>query len=200
LSQKFNTLQSALASSERIFGVLDTQNKITDPAHPVKMEDVKGTITFDHVEFGYKQEERVLRDISFDVKAGSTLAIVGATGAGKSTIINLLMRFYDVDKGKIMLDGIDIRDLRLDDLRANFAMVLQDNALFSGTIMENITLGHPDITEELVEKTAREIEAHSFINQLPGGYYYKLSERGASLSMGQRQLICFIRAMVYDPK
>lgn len=199
LSQKFNTLQSALASSERIFGVLDTENRIKDPEHPKSIENIKGNIKFENVTFGYNKEETVLRNVSFEVKPGGTLAVVGATGAGKSTLINLLMRFYDVNEGSIKLDGIDIRDLKIDDLRSNFALVLQDNALFSGSIMKNITLGNPDISEELVKQTARKIEAHHFIERLPGGYEFELSERGASLSMGQRQLICFVRAMVYDP-
>ena len=200
LSQKFNTLQSALASSERIFGVLDTKDRIQDPKNPVAKPDIEGRIKFENVTFGYNESETVLKDVSFEVNPGETLAFVGATGAGKSTIINLLMRFYDVNEGKIMLDGTDIRDMRVQDLRSNFAMVLQDNALFSGSILENITLGHPDISLEKVKSTAREIEAHHFIERLPGGYDYELSERGSSLSMGQRQLICFIRAMVYDPK
>ena len=199
LSQKFNTLQSALASSERIFGVLDTENRIEDPANPATIENVEGNIQFEQVTFGYNKEETVLRDVSFEVEPGGTLAIVGATGAGKSTIINLLMRFYDVNEGSIKLDGIDIRDMKIADLRSNFALVLQDNALFSGSILKNITLGNPDISEELVKETARKIEAHHFIERLPGGYQFELSERGASLSMGQRQLICFVRAMVYDP-
>ncbi len=199
LSQKFNILQSALASSERIFGVLDTPNRITDPDNPVAVKNFKGRIEFEDVWFGYKEGETVLRDLSFSVEPGQTLAIVGATGAGKSTIINLLMRFYDIDNGVIKLDGIDIRKMKQADLRANFAMVLQDNALFSGSILENITLGNPEISEEQVQQTAHNIEAHHFIERLPGSYHFKLSERGASLSMGERQLICFIRAMVYNP-
>jgi ATP-binding cassette subfamily B protein len=200
LSEKFNTLQSALASSERIFNVLDTENEITDSESPVTLEDPKGAISFDHVSFSYIKEEKVLRDVSFEAKPGETIAIVGATGAGKSTIINLLLRYYDIDEGSIKLDGVDIRKLTLKDLRSNFGLVLQDNALFSGSIMENITLGNPDISEEEVMRTARQIEADKFIEKLPGGYDFVLSERGKSISMGQRQLICFIRAMVYDPK
>lgn len=199
LSEKFNTLQSALASSERIFNILDTENRITTPENPKTIEDPQGDIKFEDVWFGYNKEETVLKDVSFDVKPGQTIAIVGATGAGKSTIINLLMRFYDINEGAIKLDGVDIRNLSLTELRSNFALVLQDNALFSGTIMENITLGNPDISEDEVVKTARKIEADKFIEKLPGKYYYELSERGKSISMGQRQLICFIRAMVYDP-
>jgi len=199
LSEKFNTLQSALASSERIFNVLDTENNITDPADPQTVENPQGAISFEDVWFGYNTEETVLKDVSFDAKPGDTIAIVGATGAGKSTIINLLMRFYDINEGSIKLDGIDVRDMRLSELRSNFALVLQDNALFSGSIMENITLGNPEISEDEVKRVAKQIEADRFINKLPGRYQYELSERGQSISMGQRQLICFIRAMVYDP-
>lgn len=199
LSEKFNTLQSALASSERIFNVLDTENKITDPEDPQTIEEPQGNIKFENVWFGYNKEEQVLRDVSFSAESGETIAIVGATGAGKTTIINLLMRFYDIDKGCIRLDGLDIRKMKISDLRSNFALVLQDNALFSGTIMDNITLGNPAISEEEVKRVARNIEADKFINKLPGTYNYKLRERGQSISMGQRQLICFIRAMVYDP-
>ena len=199
LSEKFNTLQSALASSERIFNVLDTENKVTDPEDAETIPDPQGEIDFEHVWFGYNEEETVLKDVSFHADPGETIAIVGATGAGKSTIINLLMRFYDINEGSIRLDGKDIRNLKLDELRSNFALVLQDNALFSGTIMENITLGNPDISESEVIKTARKVGADRFISKLPNGFNYKLSERGKSISMGQRQLICFIRAMVYDP-
>jgi ATP-binding cassette subfamily B protein len=199
VSQKFNTLQSALAASERIFGVLDTPNQVENPVNPVEKRNVKGPVAFENVTFGYNEEETVLHDLSFDVQPGETVAFVGATGAGKSTIINLLMRFYDVNKGSIKLDGTDIRKMKLSDLRSNFALVLQDNALFSGSIMENITLGNPDISPKKVKQTAREIEADRFIERLPGGYAFELSERGSSLSMGQRQLVSFIRAMVYDP-
>jgi len=199
LSEKFNTLQSALASSERIFNVLDTENKVADPENAETISEPRGEINFSNVWFGYNDEETVLKDVSFHAKPGETIAIVGATGAGKSTIINLLMRFYDINEGSIKLDGKDIRNLKLDELRSNFALVLQDNALFSGTIMENITLGNPEISEDEVIKTAHKVGADQFINKLPNGFYYELSERGQSISMGQRQLICFIRAMVYNP-
>lgn len=199
LSEKFNTLQSALASSERIFNVLDAPNQITDPERPKEIENREGRISFENVWFSYKEGETILRDVSFEASPGETVAIVGATGAGKTTIINLLLRYYDINKGSIKLDGIDIREMTMEHLRSNFALVLQDNTLFSGTIMENITLGNPEISEEDVIRTAREIEAHHFIERLPDTYYYELSERGSSLSMGQRQLICFVRAMVYDP-
>jgi len=199
LSQKFNTLQSALASSEKIFNILDTKNKVTDPENPKHIDEPEGNIIFNNVWFGYKEEELVLEDISFEANPGDTVAIVGATGAGKSTIINLLMRFYDIDRGEILLDGIDIRDLKMSELRSHFALVLQDNALSSGTIMENITLGNPKISEEKVIEIARQVEADRFINKLPGGFDYELGERGSSLSMGQRQFISFIRAIAYDP-
>jgi len=198
LSEKFNTLQSALASSERIFNVLDTPNKIREVSNPKKIDTREGRITFDEVSFGYNKNEIVLKNISFEANPGETVAIVGATGAGKTTIINLLLRFYDVDHGSIMLDNVDIRELSLKELRSHFALVLQDNTLFSGSVMENITLGNSSISEKEVIATARKIEAHRFIKKLPGKYRYELSERGASLSMGQRQLICFVRAMVYD--
>ena len=201
LSEKYNTLQSALASSERIFDVLDTENEVYESDSPKKLEHVEGRIDFENVVFQYnKGGEVIINDISFTAKPGELLAIVGATGAGKSTIINLLLRYYDINKGTIYLDGVDIKELSLDDLRKNFGLVLQDNALFSGTIHQNITLGNPDITREQVIEAAKEVEAHNFINKLSGSYDYVLSERGASLSMGQRQLICFVRAMVYDPK
>lgn len=201
LSEKYNTLQAALASSERIFDVLDTPNEIREPAQPVKLNEVRGHIAFEKVTFRYNpDEEIILDDVSFEAEPGELLAIVGATGAGKSTIINLLLRYYEVDKGRILLDGTDIRDLSLNDLRAGFGLVLQDNALFSGSIHNNITLGNKNITREQVIAAAKEVEAHHFISKLPGTYDYKLRERGASLSMGQRQLICFVRAMVYNPK
>lgn len=199
LSEKFNTLQSALASSERIFNVLDTPNRITEADEPRHIENPRGEIRFENVHFGYKEEEKVLKDVSFRAEPGQTVAIVGATGAGKTTVINLLMRFYDINSGSIRVDGVDIRDLPLDELRDNFALVLQDNALFSGSIMDNITLGNPEISKERVIATTREVGADRFIEKLPGKYDYELSERGSSISMGQRQLICFIRAMVYDP-
>jgi len=201
LSEKYNTLQSALASSERIFDILDTEKAIKDPESPVDQPEVKGRIEFKNVDFSYNpDDETILKDVSFEAKPGKTLAIVGATGAGKSTIINLLLRYYDIQNGQILLDGVDIRDLTLHQLRSHFGLVLQDNALFSGTVLENITLGNDNITRESVVSAAKEVEAHEFIMRLPGGYDFELKERGSSISMGQKQLICFVRAMVYNPE
>ena len=201
LSEKYNTLQSALASSERIFDVLDTPKEVLETQNLVNISNPKGKIEFENVFFRYNDEEDdVVKDLNFKAEPGENIAIVGATGAGKTTIINLLLRYYDIQKGSILLDGHDIRDLSLFDLRSHFGLVLQDNALFSGTIMENITLGNPAINKDSVKQAAHEVEADYFINKLPGKYEYVLRERGASLSLGQKQLICFVRAMVYKPE
>ena len=200
LSDKFNTLQSALASSERIFGVLDVKNKITNSETPYLPEVRSGRVEFKNVWFTYSSEdEYILKDVSFTIEPGQTVAVVGATGAGKTTLINLIMRFYDIQKGEILLDGVNIQSYDVKELRRTFGLVLQDNALFSGTIFNNITLGNPDITRDRVEQIVRMVEADSFINRLPGKLDHKISERGASLSMGQRQLICFIRAIAFNP-
>ncbi|MFU8860682.1 MAG: ABC transporter ATP-binding protein [Cyclonatronaceae bacterium] len=200
LSEKFNTLQSALASSERLFSIMDTENEVKESATPVSPESVKGHIRFENVWFKYNRaEDYVLKDVSFEVKPGEKVAVVGATGAGKTTLINVVSRFYDVQKGAVTIDGTDIRDMSLNSLRSSFGMVLQDNALFSGTVLENITLGRDDINLEKVENAARMVQADRFIKKLPGEYDFVLAERGASLSMGQRQLLCFVRAMVFDP-
>jgi ATP-binding cassette subfamily B protein len=200
LSDKFNTLQSALASSERIFGVLDVQNKITNAAETISPKIKQGRVEFKNVWFTYgSDDEYILKNVSFTIEPGQTVAVVGATGAGKTTLINLIMRFYDIQKGEILLDGVNITDFEVKELRRTFGLVLQDNALFSGTIFDNITLGNTDITREHVEQIVNMVEADTFINRLPGKLDHKISERGASLSMGQRQLICFIRALAYNP-
>jgi ATP-binding cassette subfamily B protein len=209
ISEKWNALQSALASSQRLFEVLDTENDIKAPTSSspqvlnlLSTTSVKpaGHIEFRGVWFRYnKESDFILKDVSFEAKPGETLAVVGATGAGKSTLINCILRYYEIEKGEILVDGVNIREYALEDLRSRFSLVLQDNALFSGTIEENITLGDPKISMQDVKKTAVEIGAHDFIDTLPNGYQTKLAERGASLSLGQRQLICFIRAKVVDP-
>ncbi len=200
LSEKFNTLQSALASSERIFGILDTKDEIPDPEVPAMPVRREGHIRFENVSFRYHAgEQEVLKEASFEVRPGEIVAIVGATGAGKTTIINLLLRFYDVNSGRITIDGIDIRDLKQSVLRSYFGLVLQDNILFAGTIMDNITLGNNDISRKKVKQAAEWVQADRFIKKLPGGYMHRITERGTSLSMGQLQLICFVRALVYDP-
>ena len=200
LSEKFNTLQSALASSERIFEVLDTEHQINTSDNPSVLNNPKGHISFKNVWFRYNDEENwILQDISFEVQPGEHLAIVGATGAGKTTIINLILRFYEIQKGSICIDGIDIRELELSELRMLFGLVLQDHSLFTGTVYENISLGNPEISLAKVKKAAEDVEASRFIKKLPGEYEYVLKKQGSALSMGQKQLICFVRALVYNP-
>jgi len=198
LADKFNTLQMGMVGAERVFKVLDTQEQTRDKGTiaPAKMS---GAISFDKVWFAYNEENYVLKDISFEVPAGKTIALVGATGAGKSSTINILNRFYEIQKGEIRVDGLKIEDYRLDFLRRNIATVLQDVFLFSDTIFNNITLNNPDIGMEEVVDAAKKVGAHDFIERLPGGYQYNVMERGATLSAGQAQLISFIRALVYDP-
>ncbi|MCH8558320.1 MAG: ABC transporter ATP-binding protein/permease [Balneolia bacterium] len=200
LSDKFNTLQSALASSERIFDVMDTPNHIIEKENAITVNPSTYDIEFKNVSFRYIPDgDQILKNVSFDVIQGQTVAVVGATGAGKSTLINLLTRFYDIKEGEILLGGKNIKEYSLKTLRKSFGLVLQDNALFSGSIAENISLGNEAITLEQIKEAAQAVEAHHFIERLPGGYNYVLHERGASLSMGQRQLLCFVRAMVYNP-
>lgn len=200
LTEKFNILQSAMASSERIFKLLDTQPEITAPAAPVRLVGMKGDIEFQNVWFAYKEDTPVLKNVSFRVAPGERLAIVGATGSGKSTLINLLCRFYDVQRGEIRIDGVNIRHLELDQLRQSLAIVLQDVFLFSGTIEENIRLWGRPISRQKVEDGARWVHAHRFIERLPQGYLEPVTERGSSLSVGQRQLLAFARALAHDPK
>jgi ATP-binding cassette subfamily B multidrug efflux pump len=198
LADKFNTLQMGMVGAERVFKVLDTQETTENKGtyKPAKME---GSISFRNVWFAYKEEQYVLKDLSFEVKAGHTVALVGATGAGKSSTINILNRFYDIQKGEIEVDGVDIHDYELNFLRQNIATVLQDVFLFSDTIFNNITLNNPAIGMAEVVDAAKKVGAHDFIERLPGGYQYNVMERGATLSAGQAQLISFIRALVYNP-
>ena len=199
IANKFNTLQMGMVAADRVFVVLDTHSNILDQGTQ-SLKAFKGSIEFKKVQFSYVASEPVLKGISFRVEPGKTVAIVGATGAGKSTIINLINRFYDIDKGKILFDGIDIKTIPLKLLRKQVAVVLQDVFLFADTILNNITLGNSDISEASVVKAAKVIGIHDFINKLPGGYHYNVKERGVMLSVGQRQLISFLRAYVINPK
>jgi subfamily B ATP-binding cassette protein MsbA len=198
IANKFNTLQMGMVAADRVFKVLDTTSQIDDSGSEIATE-FKGDISFKNVHFSYVQDEEVLKGISLDVKAGQTVAIVGATGAGKSTIINLLNRFYDINDGSICIDDTDIKSLTLQSLRSQIAVVLQDVFLFADTILNNITLKNDDISEEQVIQAAKDIGIHDFISSLPNGYHYNVKERGAMLSSGQRQLISFLRAYVTNP-
>jgi ATP-binding cassette subfamily B multidrug efflux pump len=199
LADRFNTLQMGMVSSDRVFKVLDT-NEVIANAGTKTADQVKGAIEFNKVWFAYDQEEWILKGISFSVAEGQTVALVGATGAGKSSIINLLNRFYEYNKGLISIDDSDVREYELNSLRKNIGVVLQDVFLFSDTLANNITLNNPDISREEVIAAAKTVGAHEFISALPGGYDYNAMERGGMLSVGQRQLISFIRAYVYNPK
>lgn len=198
LADKFNTLQMGMVGAERVFKVLDTDEKTVNNGS-FAPENMKGTISFQQVWFAYNQENYVLKDLSFEVKAGQTIALVGATGAGKSSTINILNRFYEIQRGRIEIGGVNIRDYELSYLRSHIATVLQDVFLFSDTIFNNITLHNPDISLAQVVDAAQKVGAHEFIEKLPGGYQYNVMERGATLSAGQAQLISFIRALVYNP-
>jgi len=199
LIDKFNTLQMGMVSAERIFDVLDT-NEFTPNAGTHKPAHIRGEIEFKNVWFAYNDEKWVLKDVSFKVQPGETLALVGATGAGKSSTINILSRFYEIQKGQILLDGVDIRDYELTFLRKNISTVLQDVFLFSDTVKNNITLQNPIITDEEIINAAKRVGAYDFIMRLPEGLDYKVQERGATLSAGQAQLVSFIRALVHDPR
>ena len=199
ISDKYNVLQAAVVASHRIFKTLDLPIAITSPVQPEKSGRAEGRIEFENVSFAYKGEDWILKDVSFKVEPGQSIALVGHTGSGKSTITNLLMRFYDVQRGRILLDGVDVREWDLQSLRENFAVVLQEIFLFSGTIEGNIRLGRQDITEDRVKWAAQEVSAEPFVNRLHGGYQAEVKERGAGLSVGQKQLISFARALAFDP-
>jgi ATP-binding cassette subfamily B protein len=200
LSDKFNVLQAAIVASHRIFVLLDLPIAIETPSQPKKTGKAIGKIDFQNVWFAYKENNWVLKDVSFTINPGESIALVGHTGSGKTTVTNLLMRFYDVQKGKILLDGVDVREWDLQDLRENFAVVLQDVFLFSGSLAENIRLGNQAIDDEKIRWAAREVHADEFIEKLDGGYESLVKERGAGLSVGQKQLISFARALAFDPK
>jgi len=199
LADRFNILQMGMVGAERVFKVLDTDQVIPDTGSKDAAE-VRGSIEFKNVWFAYKNEDWVLKDVSFNVKEGETIAIVGATGAGKTSIINLLGRFYSINKGRVLIDGVDAADYSLEALRSSTAVVLQDVFLFSASIYNNITLNDDSIALETVQEAAKIVGVHDFIMSLPGGYDYNVQERGAVLSSGQRQLIAFLRAYVINPK
>ena len=210
LSEKFNIMQGAMASSERIFKLLDTPVQITGPSESVAVRQgpsgrgpsarSRGHIVFDDVSFAYNGTDFVLKNVSFEVKPGERVGVVGATGAGKSTLINLLLRFYDVTAGRIVIDGTDIRDMDLRMLRRLFSLVLQDVHLFSGTIASNIRLGETSISDEQLRTAAAAVHASDFVEALPSGYAAPVAERGATLSLGQKQLLSFARALAFDPR
>ncbi len=200
LSEKYNILQTAMASSERIFKLLDDDTIIKEPENPVHLTNIRGEVEFNNVWFAYNPGEYVLKNLSFKINPGERIAIVGATGAGKTSIINIFTRFYDIGRGSISLDGIDIRELDISDLRKYISVVLQDVFLFSGTIKSNISLGNKNISDEEIIEAAKTVGAHKFISQLPNGYDEEVKEKGATLSVGQKQLISFARALAYNPQ
>ena len=200
LAEKYNLLQSAMAGSERIFGLLDESTEPPDPEHPVELAQVRGDIEFRNVTFGYDAGHPVLQNVSFTIPAGQSVAIVGATGAGKTSLISILSRFYDIQSGQILLDGVDIRAMRRADVRRHIGSVLQDAVLFSGTITSNIRLHNSEITDEEVRRAAVFVNADKFIQRLADGYDHVVRERGSNFSAGQRQLISFARAIAFDPE
>jgi ATP-binding cassette subfamily B protein len=199
LSEKYNILQSAMASLERIFSLFDEGLKSLKPLSPQR-EEIKGNIEFRHISFSYNGEDKVLKDVSFTVKEGETVAIVGATGAGKTSLLHLFERFYEMEEGAILLDGIDIRKRDLSHLRSQIGLVMQDTFLFAGDIEENIRLGDQKMGEENMREVARVVNAEKFIQRLPNGYRTKVGEGGEALSAGERQLLAFARALSINPK
>ncbi|WP_082726661.1 ABC transporter ATP-binding protein [Limnochorda pilosa] len=199
LTEKYNIMQAAMASSERIFQLLDHREEIPEPSRPRHVRPIRGAIDFEHVFFAYRDEEWVLQDVSFHAEPGQTIALVGHTGAGKSSIINLLCRFYDVQRGRILVDGVDVREIPQAELRSQIGVVLQDVFLFSGSVADNIRLSHP-LSDEEVRRAAAAVHADRWIEALPRGYQEPVSERGSTFSAGQRQLLAFARALAADPR
>jgi ATP-binding cassette subfamily B protein len=199
LADRFNTLQMGMVGSERVFKILDTDEVIVNNGEITEL-DFDGKLEFSDVSFAYEEPNYVLKNLNFEVNAGETVAFIGATGAGKTSIINLLGRFYEYQKGKIIIDGVDLREIQLPLIRKNISVVLQDVFLYSDTVLNNITLGNNEISREQVIEASKLVGSHEFIMNLPGGYDFNVKERGGLLSVGQRQLIAFIRAYVYQPK
>jgi ATP-binding cassette subfamily B protein len=199
IADRYNTLQMGIVSSSRIINLLDSKEFLM-PNGTRQPDALEGSVAFDRVWFAYKEGDYVLKDVSFSIQPGQTVALVGATGAGKSSVISLLNRFYDIQRGAIRIDGIDIQDYDIHALRRHIGVVMQDVFLFSDSIRSNITLGNPDITDEMILRAADEVGALKFIERLPGKLDYPVMERGSTLSVGQRQLLSFIRAMVYHPR
>ena len=200
LTEVYNLILQAGVSSERVFEILDTEPNVKDKQGAIELGKVQGHVKFNNVVFGYEPGLPVLHGISLEARPNETIALVGPTGAGKSSIINLLCRFYDVDEGEILVDGIDIRDVTVESLRRNMGIVLQDTFIFSGTVRDNIRYGRLDATDEEVERAAKIVGAHDFIMRLPDGYDTEVRERGSRLSVGQRQLLSFARALLADPR
>src|SRR5579884_789497 len=200
LAEKYNIMQQAMTSADRIFELLDEPEEVRNPASPVRLDEPRGEVEFDRVWFAYQGEDWVLRDVSFRVRPGESIAFVGATGAGKTSLINLLARFYDPQRGRILVDGVDVRDLDQAELRRHLGVVLQDPFLFAGTVEQNIRLQNPAIGDAEVRAAARRVGADRFIERLPGGYQHEVRERGGGLSVGQKQLLAFARAIAHNPR
>jgi ATP-binding cassette subfamily B protein len=199
IAQLYNQIQSAIAGAERVFEIFDMEPEIQDAPEAVALETVRGDVEFEGVDFSYESDVPVLKNVSLHARPGQTIALVGPTGAGKTTIVNLLTRFYDIDSGRVMIDGIDIRELKMDDLRRQLGIVLQDTFLFGVPVMENIRYGRLDATDEEVVAAAKLANADEFIRRLPEGYATELTENGSNLSQGQRQLLAIARAVLADP-
>ena len=200
LSNLYNTFINTIAYLERIFETMDEPVTVTDKENATEMPEIKGDVTFDHITFGYEEGINILENLSFDVKAGQSIALVGPTGAGKTTIVNLISRFYNLNGGRLLIDGIDISDVTLTSLRSQMGIMLQDSVIFSGSIRDNIRYGRLDATDEEIEAACKVVGADEFINEMPDGYDTFVKERGSSLSQGQRQMIAFARTILADPK